>query len=253
MELGPGGRAAAYRQAPDTMARILDDARRLSVDHLIVSGDLTAYATHAEFQGARAALGDFADDPARCSVVPGNHDRYSPEAVKGRWFEQAFPKLLQSDLPQYAQENGYPLVRLLGEEVAVIGLCSARVPPIPGASYGFVGRKQRAALAALLQDGQVRDRTVLAVVHHAPLLQTGEPDRLSHGLVDAEALLKLLSGPRRALLHGHVHRRFSHPATSTRPQIFGAGSSTQAGHEGYWLLEVDSTGIRGVRRGLGEP
>ncbi len=252
LELGPGGRSAAYRGAQQTLGRIVNDAQRLKVDHLILSGDLTAYATYEEFQGAKAALGPLATDRTRCTLVPGNHDRYSPEAVKGRWFEEAFAPLLVSDLPAYAGEDGFPLVRLVGADVAVVGLCSARVPPVPGMSYGFVGRRQREALRALLEDPTVKDRAVLATVHHAPLLENGEPDRLSHGLMDAGSLLKLLAGPRRALLHGHVHRRYSHAATDSRPQIFSAGSSTQAGQEGYWLLEVTRDGIRGAQRMPGE-
>jgi hypothetical protein len=50
--------------------------------------------------------------------------------------------------------------------------------------------------------------------------------------------LRILRGPRFAVLHGHIHQRYHHPATETRPAIYGAGSSTMAGREGYWLLEV---------------
>ena len=79
---------------------------------------------------------------------------------------------------------------------------------------------------------------MLVLVHHAPFKANGRPDKLSHGLVDAEALLALLPGPRFAVLHGHIHHRFHHPATEVRPHIFGAGSSTEAGDEGYWLIET---------------
>jgi len=203
-ELTFGGRARAFA---------------LQVDHVILSGDLTAYALPDEFQGARTALGRWAEEPRRCTVIPGNHDRYTPGAHRTRRFEQTFGNLLVSDLPDVAVEEGFPFVRLLGDRDAVI-------------------RRQRDALAALVRRPELEGRAVLVVVHHAPFGALGKPDRLLHGLVDAPALLALLPGERFALLHGHIHQRYHFPATEHRPHIFGAGSSTEAGHEGYWLIET---------------
>jgi len=237
-ELHFGGRARAFARAPQTIARILGDAERLKVDHLILSGDLTAYALPEEFREVRTTLGHWAEDPARATIIPGNHDRYTPGAHQTRRFEQSFGQLLGSDLPDVGVEEGFPFVRLLGAQDAVIGLLSARVPYFPGLSYGVVGRAQREALARLLQRPELAGRAVLVVVHHAPFRRSGVPDRLFHGLVDAGPLLELLPGERFALLHGHVHQRFHLPATDRRPHIFGAGSSTEAGREGYWLIET---------------
>jgi len=237
-ELTLGGRARAFARAPETISRILDEADTLEVDHAILSGDVTAYALPVEFEEARAAMGQWANEPRRCTVIPGNHDRYTPGAHRTRRFEQSFGNLLVSDLPDVAVEEGFPFVRLLGERDAVIGLQSARVPYFPGLSYGIVGRKQLDALAALVRRPELDGRAVLVVVHHAPFGALGKPDRLLHGLVDAPALLALLPGDRFAVLHGHIHQRYHFPATEHRPHIFGAGSSTEAGHEGYWIIET---------------
>ena len=237
-ELTFGGRARAFAHAPETMRRILAEGESLGVDHVVLSGDLTAYALPSEFEGAREALGHWANEPRRCTVIPGNHDRYTPGAHRDRRFEQSFGNLLASDVPGVAVEEGFPFVRLLGEQDAVIGLQSARVPYFPGLSYGFVGSRQREALAGILRRPELDGRAVLVAVHHAPFKANGKPDRLLHGLVDAPALLKLLPGDRFALLHGHIHQRYHFPATADRPHIFGAGSSTQTGHEGYWLIET---------------
>jgi 3',5'-cyclic AMP phosphodiesterase CpdA len=236
-ELGLGGRQAAYRAAAETLQSIARDAAA-TADHLIVSGDLTAYALDGEFRGAREALGAYADSPERCTVIPGNHDVYTPGAHRTRRFQRWFGHLLESDLPQYRREGEFPFVRLLGEEVAVVGLCSARVPIAPGFSYGTVGPAQLEGLEALLADPRMAHRAVLVVVHHAPLTREGVPDKPLHGLSDAKALMSLLPGPRFAVLHGHIHHRYHHPATADRPHLFGAGSSTQAGREGYWLIDV---------------
>lgn len=237
-ELTLGGRAHHYRQAFATLRRIGADAAGHGVGHLIVSGDLTAYALEEEFDLAKDALGDWAQDPARCTVVHGNHDVYTPGAVRAQRFERRFGHLLHSDLPGFLAEGSYPFVRLVGDDAAVVGLRSARVPALPGFSFGWVGARQLEALAALVAHPKLQGRAVLAVVHHAPLKGDGTPDRPMHGLRDAEALMRALPGERFAVLHGHIHRRFHHPATASRPHVFGAGSSTMAGREGYWLIET---------------
>jgi 3',5'-cyclic AMP phosphodiesterase CpdA len=247
VELRVGGRARRFAQAEAVLTRIARDAEALEVDHLILSGDVTAYSMPDEFTRARSALRPWAEDPLRASVIPGNHDRYTPGSLRSRRFERSFGQLLASDLPEYVAEDGFPVVRLLGAGEAVVGLCSARVPRFPGMSFGVVGRRQLDALERLLADPRLRDRAVLVVVHHAPYRADGRPDRLSHGLLDAEELLALLPGPRFALLHGHIHHRFHHPATTGRPHILGAGSSTEAGDEGYFLLETAGGRVGSVR------
>lgn len=239
------GRAAAFANAEASLSQIALRAQDDGVDHLILSGDITAYSLESEFSRARAALGTSADDPRRCTVIPGNHDRYTPRALATRRFEKYFGHLLVSDLPQYCREGPFPFVRLVGEEAAVIGLCSARVPPIPGLSMGLVGKRQLGGMHELIRDGRLKNRAVLVVVHHAPLTHRGQKDRLTHGLIDGAALLGALPGPRYAVLHGHIHRRYHHPATTHRPHIFGAGSSTQRGQEGYWTIEVADGRVTG--------
>ncbi len=237
-ELTVGGRARRYARAPQALSAIVRDAQAHGVDHFILSGDLPAYALDGEFSGARSALGPLADDPRRCTVIPGNHDVFTPGSHRSGRFARHFGHLLDSDLPEYRREGAFPFVRLLGQEAAVVGLLSARVPFTPGLSYGSIGQAQLDGLAALLKDPRLDGRAVLVAVHHAPLTHQGRADRWSHGLRGAQALLRLLPGPRYAVLHGHIHKRYHHPATADRPHIFGAGSSTEAGHEGYWLIEV---------------
>jgi 3',5'-cyclic AMP phosphodiesterase CpdA len=237
-ELQVGGRARRFAHAEETLRQIARDGESLRADHLIVSGDLTAYAMPDEFEKARAALAPWVEDKARASAIPGNHDRYTPGSLRSHRFERSFGQLLSSDIPELQVEDGYPFVRLLGDADAVVGLCSARVPRFPGMSFGRIGQAQLSSLEAAVKDRRLQGRAVLVLVHHAPFRANGRPDKRSHGLVDAEALLSLLPGPRFAVLHGHIHHRFHHEATATRPHIFGAGSSTEAGDEGYWLIET---------------
>jgi 3',5'-cyclic AMP phosphodiesterase CpdA len=246
-ELQVGGRARRFAHAEETLRQISRDAVSLGANHLIVSGDLTAYAMPDEFEKARGALAPWVEDRARASVIPGNHDRYTPGSLKSHRFERSFGQLLSSDVPELQVEDGFPFVRLLGDADAVVGLCSARVPRFPGMSFGRIGQAQLSALAAAVTDRRLLGRAVLVLVHHAPFRPNGRPDKLSHGLLDADALLTLLPGPRFAVLHGHIHHRFHHEATATRPHIFGAGSSTEAGDEGYWLIETAGGRIASAR------
>jgi 3',5'-cyclic AMP phosphodiesterase CpdA len=254
LELHVGGRARAYAGAAQRLRAIAEDVARHGADHLVLSGDLTAYALEEEFAAAREALGALAEDPARCTVVPGNHDTFTPGSVRWRRFERHFGHLLGCDLAEPESEPRYPFVRLLGEAAAVVGLCSARVPPFPSLAFGALGRRQLAALREIVTDARLSGRAVLVVVHHAPLRPGGGRDGRTHGLWDADSLLDALPGPRFAVLHGHVHRRYHHPATAARPHLFGAGSSTLLGDEGYWLIEIEDGVVRGGRASRpGEP
>lgn len=246
-------RQARYVDAEATLEELAREAVRHRADHVVLSGDLTAMALDEEFSRARAALAAVATDPAHFSVIPGNHDVYAPDALREQRFARHFGAFLHSDLPAYRREGPYPFVHLLGAEAAVVGLCSARVPLFPGAAVGWVGRAQLEGLAALLRAPELAGRFVFVAVHHAPLGPRGRPDTPTHGLVDARSLMELLPGERYALLFGHIHHRYHHPATATRPHLFGAGSSTSKGREGYWLYEVDGGALQAAHRlALGE-
>ncbi len=245
-EITVRGRGKAYANAHHTLSRIVGELERHGADHLLVSGDFTGYAMHDEFAAARAALGEIGRTRARCSVIPGNHDYFTPESVERNRFGQHFGDLLDSDLPEYRAVGPYPFVHLKGDDVAVVGLHSAQAALFPGFAFGEVGRPQRDALAALIDDPRMRHRAVLVMMHHAPSRADGTPDVRHHGLRDADELTTLLRGDRFALLHGHLHDRFHLPATSTRPQTFCAGSSTLAGNEGYWIIDVVDGRISGT-------
>ena len=252
-ELALKDRARDYVDAKATVERILDQAREQRVDHVVLSGDLTASAMPLEFDGARAALASWFD-LKRLSVIPGNHDCHHPAALREGRFSARFGALTQSDLPEYAGADGFPFVRLVGDDAAVVGLHSSRLPEVPGISYGKLGRAQLDALERIVKDPRLAARAVLVAVHHAPLKENGRIDKLSHRLVDTEALLALLAGPRFAVLHGHIHRRYHHPATDRRPHLFGAGSSTQRGRAGFWLIDTAHGRICGAQKiTLAEP
>jgi 3',5'-cyclic AMP phosphodiesterase CpdA len=240
------GRGRVYRDAGRTFQGILADMDAHGAEHLLVSGDFTGYGMPDEFIAAHAAMGEYGVSRARCSVVPGNHDTFAPDAVKRDYFGAHFGHLLDSDLPEYRALGPYPFVHFRGDDVAIVGLHSAQKAVFPGRAHGAVGGRQLDALASLVDDPRMRHRAVLVMLHHAPRRADGSRDTHAHGLRDADAFESIVRGDRFAVLHGHIHHRFHLPATSSHPQMFCAGSSTMLGDAGYWIIDVTDGRISGA-------
>lgn len=247
LELQVARRARRYVHARETIERLIAEGFRRGADHVILSGDLTALAVDAEFEGVLRALGDLGGRPERLTVVPGNHDVFTPGSVRKGRFESWFGHLLGSDLPRWQVEGPWPLVRLIGDDLAVVGLSSARVPPVPGIAAGRVGEKQLAALERICDHPKLKGRSIHVVVHHAPLRWDGTIDRRDHGLADARALLEVCTRGRVAAIHcGHIHLRYAWQVAGG-PMIVCGGSSTWRGHEGYWLVDAGGGRITGLQ------
>ncbi len=228
-------RFAAARSKLEALARF---AEREAIDLVICTGDYTALGTLPELQAARAAVEPLTRRPRGFVTVPGNHDLYMPDTVADRRFARVFGDLLGTDWPEHAVDDGWPAVRLYEPGLAVVTVNSARPNPQPWRSSGRIPQAQLDALPVLLADSRLRERAVLLATHYAPRRRDGTPDRFSHGLENADALLRICAAvPRCAILHGHIHRCY-HLLPPGGPHLFGAGSATDEGREGLWLFEV---------------
>lgn len=226
------------------LAQLATFAREQDVNALLCTGDYTVLGTHPEYRVAREALSDLLALGLPYATVPGNHDLYLHDTVADGRFEQFFGDLLPDDLPEYRTEEGWPRVRLLGEQAAAVCVNSARPNPQVWRSSGRVPESQLGALERLLKDPRLQGRFLFLLTHYAPRRADGSPDTKSHGLENADELLALCRGHVQALLHGHIHHRFSLVADGV--PIFGAGSATDRGREGLWLFEWDGQGGRAV-------
>jgi 3',5'-cyclic AMP phosphodiesterase CpdA len=110
------GRARRFRleRAPELVERV----QNLGADHILITGDLTTTALPAEFRAARAALADWLGDPARVTIVPGNHDRYTLGAHHTSRFEQYFGA--------FSPQRSFPWLRRLDSGTAILGLDPTR-------------------------------------------------------------------------------------------------------------------------------
>jgi 3',5'-cyclic AMP phosphodiesterase CpdA len=248
---------------PAYVRAIAHEIARLGIEHVVVTGDLTNLALEAEYECAREMLErELGLDPARVTIVPGNHDMYTRGALASRRFESYFGPWLQSDLPELAVDaNGgrFPIVKLR-DCVAIVGLSSA-VPRIPFVAAGELGRAQLTALARVLEHPEVARRTLVLAMHHPAVHRWSRSKTYLEGLRDAPALVALLrSVARGLLLHGHLHRRVQRdvPTAAGRMHQIGA-TSASLHHEaadriaGFNVYELDEAGLARVRASVYSP
>lgn len=227
------------------LARLAVFAREQDVDLVVCTGDHTMLGTDREMAEARVLVEPFTRTPLGLVTVPGNHDLYTPDTVRHRRFENHFGDFLGSDLPDRVVDGPWPLVRLVGEQAAVIAINSSRPHRVPWRANGRIPDRQLEALQGLLADDLIRHRFIFVLTHHAPVLADGRPDRRSHGLLNAADLMDVLTTANRsALLFGHVHQRYSYRSPDHTTTLFNAGSATLLGHEGLWLFDVRPQGVR---------
>lgn len=178
---------------PEILEALVADLKAAAPDHVVISGDLTNFASYTEIEAARewlSALGS----PADFTVSPGNHDALAGPGGPER-FAAWTPWLGDTG------EAAFPQVRVRGP-VALFNLCSA-TPTAPHLATGRLGEDQLARLDAALADPAHADRFRIVVLHHPPT--RGAVSRRK-ALDDQEALRAVLS--RRGVhlvLHGHAH------------------------------------------------
>lgn len=210
------GRGREYDRALDALRRIA----ALEADHFVCTGDLTQLGHPEEFALAREALAPLR---GKLTLIHGNHDRYPIAGKPNRLFEENF--------------GVQPEVTLLGDDLALISVDSCGDISWPVISKGRVRQAELDALARSLETH--RDRCKLVLVHHAPTRRGGKQDWPWHDLRGAIRFLRVCAdGGANAVLCGHIHDRFDDPPAPGRPRVICAGSSTQLGEEGYWLLDV---------------
>jgi 3',5'-cyclic AMP phosphodiesterase CpdA len=234
-----------FQHAAAKLAALAEFARKQQVDLVICTGDYTALGTEVEFAAARAAISGLATTQFGYLTVPGNHDIYLNDSLKARRFERHFGAFLKSDaVPGAAVDGPWPVVRLIGDEVAVIAVNSARPNPQVWRSSGQIPERQLEALATVLAAPEIASRFVFVITHYAPRRPDGSEDHWTHGLVNADAFLDACKAMKRgAILHGHIHHRFRLALPELAAEIFGAGSTTCEHREGLWLFDVTTDGL----------
>lgn len=238
------GRGRRFRSAHRIVEAMKREFRQRSLDRLVFSGDATTMAFEREMKAAAERLG--VGDPTLPPgiAVPGNHDLYTPAAVRSRTFETAFSPWQTG---QRLTEAAYPFAQKVGH-VWLIALNSAKANLLPwdaSGEVGFVQRERFKALAASLDAGPR-----IAVSHYPLLTRARKPESRWHGLRDWRETRDAAAACGISLwLHGHKHAwYFLTPGPEQPFASIDVGSSTQENLWGYHEYEIEGWKLRGLRR-----
>jgi 3',5'-cyclic AMP phosphodiesterase CpdA len=227
---------------PDLRRALLEDIDREDPDHILISGDITNTALRWECEEARACFDRYIEE-RRLSIVPGNHDY--PVFMQGTarildFFADSFP-------------NGkvkFPFVKLIGKDLAVIGLNSClRISDFLSSpdvlihtARGKIDRDQLEMLSKILPHPRMAGRYKIVFLHHHVLEHPRQKgggriqkarDYFMEKAVNSEVLLKLLREHGGGMvLHGHRHVRQINTAQGLL--IVGAGSAIHEDPETFY-------------------
>jgi 3',5'-cyclic AMP phosphodiesterase CpdA len=235
--------------------RALEYAKSLGVDHIIVSGDITANGDPADYRIARSLFASAGLlDATKLSLVVGNHDIFGgvhtaedvltfPGQCKradygakvrefGRSFIEAFDHTLRP-----SEKKFFPFAKVLGD-VAIVGVNTvadySRVRN-PLGSNGEVDDRAFGLLTELLESPLLRDKRKIVSLHHhfhkmrdvkggAMHSVWGTIEKHTMKLRGKSRLMKLFARAHVDLvLHGHVHESFEYTREDVR--FLNAGGS----------------------------
>jgi 3',5'-cyclic AMP phosphodiesterase CpdA len=184
------------------LAAVLADLAQRSIDHVVVTGDLTHVGLPCDFAAARQFLHELGPS-SRVTAIPGNHDTL----VSSDWqatFAQLAEYMIGDDGPpgNALPSVAYPTVRIRGG-IALIGVSTAHPSP-PLLAVGAIGTRQLERLGGILQETAARGLLRIVLIHHPPI--PGAVARRKR-LTDQTAFQAVVSKyGAELILHGHTHR-----------------------------------------------
>jgi 3',5'-cyclic AMP phosphodiesterase CpdA len=180
----------------ETMPAVLERVREVEPDHILITGDLTTTALDEEFRAARRALSALNCTPSSLTIIPGNHDRYTRGATRGRLFEKYFG--------DYSPSEDYPWLKWLSGDTTILGLDACRPRRI--SARGIIAADQLAKAQELLDGARPKIKQLLIACHYPVALPAGVVDPRGHGLEGREHLQQFLARQAPHLyFHGHIH------------------------------------------------
>lgn len=217
---------------PATLGPLLDSARQLSPDLVVVSGDLTQRARAWQFREARDFLGAL---PKPQIVVPGNHDVPLYDVVS------RFLRPL-ANYRRYVTDDLAPFYR--DEEIAAVGINTARSLTFKGGRINELQvARVREKLCAL-----TRETTRIIVTHHPFDLPEGRAsaDLVGRARMAMETFVAcgcdvILSGHLHVSHTGHTAIRYRLPGRSALLVQAGTATSTREREEpnSFNVLRID--------------
>ena len=202
------GRARRFQL--DRLASVVDRVISLEPDHIVITGDLTTTALPSEFREVASLLAPLLTDPARVSVIPGNHDRATGRSFRSRRFEGTFGAFMPA--------LTFPWLRRLDSSTAILGLDPTRTRFSP---RGRLPADQLAAAQALTSNPDTRPNILIIACHYpvaAPIRYQRE--LYLKRLDNEQAVRAWLSGiGPHIYCCGHVHAAWAFQPSSLPNQI----------------------------------
>ena len=257
--------------------RLLDEIKRMDVDHVVITGDIAANADEDDFRVAKGlfhAAGML--DSRAMSVVIGNHDIYGGVHMaedildfprqcrrvdvgkKADQFRESFQGLFRNAF--FPREKfPFPYLKPLGD-VLLIGLSSVSgYSPVknPVGSNGFVDDRQQQQLDQMLSSGQFKRSRSIVLIHH----HFNKMDHRTNGTMQSvwkafEQQTMKLRGKKDlmrlfkkhgvdAVLHGHYHQNMEY--TRKGLQFINGGGSILGPRPSVLHLNVLHVNAKEVR------
>jgi 3',5'-cyclic AMP phosphodiesterase CpdA len=222
----------------ETLERLVADIKKLSPDHIAVTGDLVNISLPDEFPQARLWLNRLgsAND---VTLVAGNHDAYLKKM-------ESEPKRVWGDYMRGdgEAEAAFPFVRKRGP-VAIVGLSTA-VASAPGRATGKLGAEQLAHLPGILKKLGAEGAFRVVSLHHPP---ESEPKRKSERLLDGKDFIAAIAQSGADLVihgHDHIHQVSWIDGAGRRVPVVGVPSASAAPRgrwqpAGFNLYRIDGT------------
>lgn len=196
----PGERAYRHVDTAACLTRAIRqlNAEPVSVDMLLLTGDLTDWGTDAEYAHLAALLSEI-----RCPyrLMPGNHDNRAA-------LRRAFPD------HDYLGTGGPISYSFDLGPIRIIALDTT----VPGEAKGKIGAIQCQWLMRELD--AARDLPVVIAMHHPPFA-TGIEHMDAIGLTDADTFRSVIAAyPQiRRIICGHIHRSISTSFAGTTASV----------------------------------
>jgi 3',5'-cyclic AMP phosphodiesterase CpdA len=247
--------ALDHNESANRTRALLDCIRSMNVDHVVVTGDLTADASVEELEMFREIFSSYGLLSAeKLTVVIGNHDIYGgvhlaediltfPRRCKEipykelvRQFADTLPEPFMHCM-YGLHKKPFPFVKPFGPFLFVGINTIARYSRLnnPFGSNGEVDEEQFEAVRTMLETPAIRKYPKIILLHHHFSKKDDQVDGTMHSLWSAiEQQTMKLRGKKqimklfrehdvRLILHGHVHENFEYERKGLR-FLNGGGS-----------------------------
>ncbi len=228
-----------FPERTEAFYSILEKCKSLSVDHLVITGDITNQAKPKEFAHARNILKEFGFlDSSKLTVTVGNHDIFGgpyhaedvlsfPGFCKGTNYDEKikeFYSAFRESFEECKYVSGtsiFPFVKIL-HDIAFVGINSvAQWSSIknPLGSNGKVEKHQFQQLKKIFASDILKGKTILILIHHhfnrmEKKKSEGKLERLWHTIESStmklwkkKQLFQLFNSNNVGkVLHGHIHQ-----------------------------------------------